>query len=278
MKLIDLHIHTTASDGSLTPEQAVAHAAEKQLAAIAITDHDTAEGAAEAVGYAEKYGVKVVPGIEISTDYRRLGVHILGYFIDPHSPALEPVLDWIVRDRKRRNHEIIELMRRDGIDISAEMLAEKYPHSVVGRPHFAAFLVEKGLASSVKDGFDRYLDRGKPYFRPRTFLPVEDAIKAITGAGGKAVFAHPLQYKLRQDELLKLAIYLRDCGVVGMECLYSGYSPEDEEFLMKIAKSFRMCVTGGSDFHGAGKPQIEMGSGKGSLRVPYGLLEGLRAK
>lgn len=278
MRQIDLHVHTSASDGELTPEQAVAYASGKGLAAIAITDHDTAAGAAEAMACAEKYGVEVVPGIEISTDYRGLGVHILGYFIDPESPALRPVLDWIVADRKRRNHEIIELMRRDGIDISAGELAEKYPGSVIGRPHFAAELVERGLAESVQDGFERYLNRGKKYFRPRTFLPVEEAIAAIKGAGGKAVFAHPLQYGLRQDALLALAVYLRDCGVVGMECLYSGYTPEDSEFLAKFAGSFRMCITGGSDFHGAGKPQIDMGSGKGELCVPYALLEELRKK
>lgn len=278
MERIDLHVHTNASDGSYSPEEVVRYASEKDLAAIAITDHDTASGASEGLGCAEKYGIEVIPGIEISTDYKGLGVHILGYFIDPESEALRPVLDWIIRDRDRRNDEIISLMQRDGIPVTHESLQARFPHSIIGRPHFAAALVDCGMVKDVREGFEKYLNRGKKYFRPRRFIGVEEAIGAIKGAGGKAVFAHPLQYNLRQDELMKLTITLRDCGVVGMECLYSGYGEAESEFLSKIAKSFGMCVTGGSDFHGRGKPNIDIGSGTGSLCVPYELLDKLRAR
>lgn len=278
MRYIDLHTHTTFSDGTMTPRECAAYAAEKGLAAFAVTDHDTAEGAAEAVKCAGEYGVEAVPGIEISVDYLGHGVHILGYFIDPASPALTPVLDWIVADRKRRNHEIIALMRADGIPVTAEGLRDKYPGAVVGRPHFAACLVENGLASSVKDAFDRYLNRGKKYFRPRTFLPVERAFEVIRDAGGKACIAHPLQYRLDEPALVDMVERMVSSGAVGMECLYSGYTPEQSRYLMGLAARYGLCVTGGSDFHGSRKPQIDMGTGTGDLRVPYELLEELRAR
>ena len=277
MKWIDLHNHTTASDGTFSPEQAVAYAAKKGLAAMAVTDHDTAAGAAEALGYAGRYGVEVIPGIEISADYRGLGgVHLLGYFIDPHSPHLAPVLDWIIADRTARNERIAALMRADGLDVSLEAMEEKHPGTVIGRPHFAQELVERGLCESVTEGFRRYLDRGKPYYQPRHFLPLDQAFRAIREAGGKAVFAHPLQYRLGNENLTALTARLTEAGCVGMECLYSGYTPEQSAYLMNLAARFGLCVTGGSDFHGSGKPQIDMGSGTGDLRVPYELLEKLR--
>lgn len=278
MKLVDLHNHTTASDGTFTPEQAVKYAVEKGLAAIAITDHDTADGVVQGMSAGEKYGVEVVPGIEISADYKGYGIHILGYFIDPESPHLTPVLDWVIEERKRRNRQIIRLMQDDGVKISAKWLREKFPDAVVGRPHLAAALVEKGLCSSVQEGFDRYLSEGCKYYLPRTYLPIETAFQAIKQSGGKAVFAHPLQYGMEEDRLLELTRCLTDAGCVGMECLYSGYTSEQSDYLMSIARRFGLCVTGGSDFHGSRKPHIDMGVGTGDLRVPYELLEGLRKR
>ena len=279
MKLIDLHIHTRASDGTLSPEETVAYAAKRGLAAIAVTDHDTAHGAAAAVECAEKYGVEVVPGIEISAAYLDYGIHILGYFIDPAAPSLQSVLDWINADRDRRNAEIAALMRRDGLCVTLDGLRARYPETdAIGRPHFAACLVEHGLVGSVREGFDRYLNRGCRYYRARRFLPLEEAFAAISGAGGKAVFAHPLQYRMDDAALTALTRRLTDCGAVGMECLYSGYTRSDTDYLESIARRFGLCVTGGSDFHGARKPNIDMGTGTGDLRVPYELLEILKAR
>ncbi len=276
MRLIDLHNHTTASDGTLSPEETVAYAAGKGLSAIAITDHDTASGAVQAVSCAEKFGVEVIPGIEISADYMGYGIHILGYFIDPLSASLKAVLDWIVSDRERRNGEIMELMRADGIEVTSETMARRFPGAVIGRPHFAALLADKGLCADVQEGFEKYLDKGKRYYKRRNFLPLDSAFKAIRGAGGKAVFAHPLQYGMDAQALEALTGRLKDEGCVGMECLYSGYTARESEYLMSLAKHFGMCVTGGSDFHGSRKPNIDMGSGMGDLRVPYELLEILR--
>ena len=276
MKQIDLHIHTTASDGTFTPEDAARYAAEKGLAAIAITDHDTAAGAVNAAALGAKYGLEVIPGIELSTDYQNLGVHILGYFIDPESPALNAVLEWVIKERRRRNREIIAAMQRDGIDVSREALAARFPGTVIGRPHFAVVLVEQGLCQSVDEAFARYLSPGMRYYRERRYMPVREAFDVIRKAGGKAVFAHPLQYGLPEPGLLELTRCLTDCGCVGMECLYSGYSKQQSDYLMGLATRFGLCVTGGSDFHGKRKPAIDMGSGTGELRVPYELLERLR--
>ncbi|MGN1001865.1 MAG: PHP domain-containing protein [Oscillospiraceae bacterium] len=276
MDLIDLHVHTTGSDGTLTPEETVALAAEKGLRAIAITDHDTAEAVPAALEAGKARGVEVVPGIEISVDYLGYGVHILGYFIDPQAPAMARLLDWVVAERKRRNHGMIERMRQDGIPITPRVLAERWPDAVIGRPHMAAFLVDCGLASSVQDAFDRYLSIGKKYFLKREYIPLEEAFRVIRESGGKAVFAHPFQYKLPEEGLLALTRTLKDAGAVGMECLYSGYTPEQTEYLLGLAADFGLAVTGGSDFHGSRKPHIALGSGTGSLRVPYELLEKLR--
>lgn len=276
MKLIDLHIHTSESDGTLTPGETVEYALKKGLSAIAITDHDTADGVKPAMKLGQSLGFEVISGIEVSTDYLGHGVHILGYFIDPDSPALQRLLDWVIEDRNTRNDKIIEAMRSDGLDISGALLDQMFPKAVIGRPHFAAYLVSRGLAENVTDAFTKYLNRGKRYHRLRTYLPIEQAIDVITAAGGKAVFAHPLQYRMEEDQLLKLTRCLVDCGIKGMECLYSGYTVEQSAYLMELAKRFGLCVTGGSDFHGSRKPQIDMGSGTGSLAVPYSLLEALR--
>lgn len=272
MQHIDLHVHTTASDGTLTPSEVVCHAKALGLAAIAVTDHDTHEGIKEALEAGKQYGIEVVPGIEISVDYHCRGIHVLGYFIDPDSPAMAELLDWVIAERKRRNRLIAKAMQDDGIPVYVEDLREKYPDSVVGRPHFAAALVDLGYAESIKDAFDRYLNRGCPYFRKREYIPIANAFRVIRDAGGKAVIAHPYQYRFSEQELLEMLGTLKSAGAVGMECLYYGYSPEQMASLKALAGCFGLCVTGGSDFHGARKPQIEMGTPD----VPYELLEILK--
>lgn len=276
MDFIDLHVHTTGSDGTVTPENTVRLAAEKGLRAIAITDHDTAEAVPAALQAGQACGVEVVPGIELSVDYLGYGIHILGYFIDPHSPAMARLLDWVVAERKRRNRRMIALMQQDGIPITAEALAQRWPDAVVGRPHMAVFLVDCGLATSVRDAFDRYLSIGRKYFLKREYIPLDEAFQVIREAGGKAVFAHPFQYKLPEEGLLALTRTLKDAGAVGIECLYSGYTPEQTGYLKRLAADFGMVVTGGSDFHGTRKPHIALGTGTGDLRVPYELLEKLK--
>jgi len=275
-KLIDLHVHTTASDGSLSPSEAVLLARSLGLSAIAITDHDTADGVEEALAAGEARGIEVVPGIELSVDYKGYGIHILGYFIDPQSPTLVKLLEWVVAERERRNGEIAAAMRTDGLDVSLEYLHELFPDSIIGRPHFSAALAKAGVVKTVAEGFEKYLNRGGRYYRKRQYIPIDMAFDTIHRCGAKAVFAHPLQYKFSHEELLELTALLKKKGIVGMECIYSLYSPKESAYLMGIAESFGLAVTGGSDFHGAGKPHIRIGSGCGDMEVSYELLEKLK--
>lgn len=274
MKRIDLHVHTTASDGTVSPAGAVKLAHETGLAAIAITDHDTVSGYAEAAEAGEKYGVEVVPGIEISTKYGR-AVHILGYYIDPNSEKIAPVLDWVVHDRDERNRKMAELMAADGLPVSYEEMHRRFG-AVIGRPHFAEVLVELGLAKDVRDAFDRYVEKGQKYYLPRNFLSIERSIEIICQAGGVAVLAHPFQYKLDDVGLRELIEHCMESGLRGMECRYSGYSREQCKYLGHLAEEYGLIKTGGSDFHGEVKKHISLGIGTGSLEVPYKYLEKLR--
>lgn len=274
MREIDLHVHTAASDGTSTPTEAVRLAKETGLRAVAITDHDTVGAFREAAEAGEKFGVEVVPGIEISTKYG-VAVHILGYYIDIDSPKLKPVLDWVVEDRDRRNRKMAELMAADGIDVSYEGMKERFGE-VIGRPNFGQVLVEAGLASSVQDAFDRYIERGQKYYLPRTIMPIETAVETIVNAGGIPVLAHPGQYKKTDSELRELIEYCMKYGLRGMECRYSGYGREQTEYYEALAEEYALLKTGGSDYHGTNKPAISLGSGKGELDVPYEWLEELK--
>ena len=275
MKRIDLHVHTTASDGTCSPAEVVALAKEKGLAAIAITDHDTVSGYAEAARAGEELGVEVIPGIEISTRY--LGpVHILGYYLDPQSPVLNEVSEQLVRDRDRRNRRIAALMQADGLPVDYDRMRERFG-AVIGRPHFAKLLVELGVAESVSDAFARFVDRGQRYYAARSFLPIERSIRLIREAGGVPVMAHPFQYKLEDEQLRELIELCIKNGLMGMECRYSGYSEEQMNYLLDLAKEYALIPTGGSDFHGSVKPHIALGDGTGGLCVPYRFLQGVKA-
>jgi len=274
MQYIDLHVHTTASDGTLLPSEAVRYAKVRGLSAIAITDHDACAGVPEALAAGQSLGLEVVPGIELSVDYHGRGIHILGYFIDPNAPSIVELLQQVLAERNRRNQRIVRTMQENGLSVSLESLQEKYPGAIIGRPHFAAALVELGLADNIRDAFSRYLNFGQKYFFKREYIPIPDAFAAIRGAGGKAVIAHPLQYRMPEEELLQMIRILKSAGAVGMECLYSTYSPEQMADLQLLAEHFALCVTGGSDFHGIGKPHIEMGM----PGVPYHILEELKRR
>ena len=274
MKTIDLHVHTTASDGTCRPAEIVRLAAEAELAAVAITDHDTAEGYTEAAAAARETGLEVVPGIEISTRFFG-AVHILGYYIDPLSPQLRPVLDWVVQDRDERNRKMAELMAADGLPVDYEQMHARFG-AVVGRPHFAQLLVELGLAESVPDAFDRYVEKGRKYYVGRHFLSIERSIEIIHLAGGVPVLAHPFQYKLDDARLRELIEHCLESGLRGMECRYTGYDEEQVAYLLALAEEYGLLPTGGSDFHGANKPHIRLGRGLGALTVPYEYLAGLK--
>ena len=266
MSRIDLHVHTTASDGTCLPADAVELAARQGLTAIAVTDHDTVLGYNEARAAGERLGIEVIPGIEISTKYDR-AVHILGYYIDPESKSLEPVLNWIVEDRDKRNRKMAEMMAADGLPVSYEMMHERYG-AVIGRPHFAEMLVELGLAGSVQDAFDRFVEKGQKYYQPRTILPIDQAVEIVVNAGGVPVLAHPFQYRMDDALLRELIEHCMGFGLRGIECRYTGYDEEKVAYLEALAREYGLIRTGGSDFHGTNKPHIALGRGLGKLSVP----------
>lgn len=275
MKLIDLHVHSTASDGTASPRELAELALRQGLSAVAVTDHDTVLGYPELKEAGEELGIETVPGIEISTKFHR-AVHILGYYIDPHSPHLEPVLNWVVEDRDKRNREMCRLMAADGLPVNYEDMKQRFGE-VIGRPHFADLLVELGLAKNVKDAFDRYVEKGQRYYVGRTILPIEQAINIIRLSGGVPVLAHPFQYQLDDAGLRELIEHCMAQGLRGMECRYSGYGPEQSEYLEKLAEEYGLIKTGGSDYHGSNKPKIVLGRGiEENLHVPYEWLERLK--
>ena len=271
MREIDLHIHTTVSDGTCTPREAVRRASELGLRAMAITDHDTIGGHAEAISAGMDYGVEVVQGIEVSTRYG-VAVHILGYYLED----LVPLLAGIINERNRRNEKIAALMAADGLPVCYAEMKRRFGEAI-GRPHFGRLLVELGLADSVSDAFARYLNRDRRYFVPRRTVDIGTSVEAIVQSGGVPVLAHPFQYKKNDAELRELIEHCMDHGLRGIECRYSGYDAEQVRYLENLAGEYGLLKTGGSDFHGDNKPLISLGTGiHGELDVPYVWLERLR--
>ena len=275
MSNIDLHVHTTASDGTVSGRGVVELARGIGLAAIAVTDHDTVSGYAEAAAAGRELGVEVVPGIEISTKYGG-PIHILGYYIDTASKGLLSVMDWVVQDRDERNRKLAEMMAADGLPVSYDEMQRRFGR-VIGRPHFAKLLVELGMAESVQDAFDRYVEKGQKYYLPRNFLPIERSVESIVEAGGVPVLAHPFQYKRDDAGLREIIEHCMEHGLGGIECRYSGYDADKVAYLEALAEEYHLVKTGGSDFHGDNKPHIALGRGmEGKLDVPYEFLERLR--
>ena len=272
--MIDLHIHTTASDGTATPAEAVQIASDLGLGAMAVTDHDTIAGCGEAMAAGKELGLEVVPGIELSSRYGKT-IHILGYFLRTGSLALQKVLDGIVFERNERNRKMAALMAADGIPIDYAEMQQRFGASI-GRPNFGQILVEHGYAESVQDAFDRFIEKGQRYYLPRKMLSIERSVEVIREAGGVPVLAHPFQYELEEPELRQLIEHCMDHGLLGLECRYSLYDEEQSQYLLALAKEYGLTPTGGSDYHGRNKPHISIGSGTGSLAVPDEWLEGLR--
>ena len=277
MDRADLHIHTSASDGTFPPYEIVRLAARSRLRAIAVTDHDTTDAAAPAAEAGYKYGVEVIPGIEISAGYRSGEIHILGYFIDPLSQSLAPATSWSINERSSRNAKIISALSSSGFEITQQELSHEFPDTVIGRPHIARLLMKKGYVSSIKEAFDRFLAEGRPYYVPRSFIPAQQAVNAIHGAGGLAVLAHPGIYNYSPGELSELISYLYTCGLNGIEAIYTEHSPQLTDSLIRLANDFSLAVTGGSDFHGSNKPDIQIGTGRGNLNIEYKIVEKLRS-
>jgi predicted metal-dependent phosphoesterase TrpH len=283
MKYIDLHVHSTASDGSLTPAEVVQLAVESELSAFALTDHDTLAGiksAKEAARQATEQGnpIEVIPGTEISAAYDKRDIHILGLFVDPDNQTLYEVLANAQLERNSRNEKMAANLQKAGIDITVDKMRATEGDAVLTRAHFAKYMVKHGYVKTNQDAFNKYLSSDSPYYVPREYLKPEDAIKLIHQAGGLAILAHPLLYKYSLEGVEKLVAYLTDFNLDGIETIYPTNIGFDEGRLRHIANKYNLVITGGSDFHGSAKPNIKLGVGKGNIRVPYSILEELEER
>ena len=265
MERIDLHTHTRFSDGSDTPEELFAKALQLGLKAVALTDHDCTDG----LSVPPPAGLERINGVELNTDADGREVHVLGYLFDP---ARLPIRERMTRDREERNLAVLELLRREGVYVTPEELRARKPVGSVGRPQIADILVERGLFPDRSAAFNAWLGEGRPFYvRRREFTP-EEAAALIREAGGKAVLAHPMQYDLTPEALRDLARRCREAGFTGLEALYPGYGPETVEMLKALARDFGLLITGGSDYHGAHRPENPLGGPEAS----YALLQRLR--
>ncbi len=258
--IIDLHTHSTASDGTLTPAELVRFADEIGLQALALTDHDTVEGNFEAQVEAERTGIKFIPGVEISCDFGKGNVHILGYWVNPEDVRLRHTLNEVVDYRKNRNHKIIDRLQELGVDVDYEEVAELAGGSVVGRPHFAQILLKKGYVSSIPQAFEEYLGKAGAAYIPKKRLSVNEGITLIAEAGGLPVLAHPGQYGLKSysayEEMFNALV---SAGIQGIEVYYPEHSKSDIMMFIELARRLDLAISGGSDFHGDNKPEVKLG-------------------
>jgi len=276
MSRIDLHLHTTHSDGSLRPTEVLQLARRATVTALAITDHDIVTGIPEAIAAGTELGIEVIPGVEISSYIGNSELHILGYCIDWKDPELIRRLAALRESRHIRNPQIIERLRALGLDVTYEEVRALAGTDSVGRPHIARLLMDKKYVTSAKDAFDRYLAEGRPGYVARELPKPADAIAWIRAAGGVAVLAHPTWTKVSGEGLSTLLTTLISEGLGGIEVHYSTHTKRQTTEYLDLAKRLNMLMTGGSDFHGITKPDIEVGTGRGDLKVPEKLLDPLK--
>lgn len=276
MDTIDLHTHSTFSDGTFTPLQLVKYAEEKGLKAFALTDHDTTEGVKEAKSI--ETNVEVISGVEISTRYDKKEIHIVGLYVNENDADLNKQLKYYREKRVTRNFEILEKLNSLGVNITIDDVKESCAGDVISRAHIAKALVSKGFVGSYTEAFDRYLGDNKCAYVPRETLNYEESMELITKAGGVPVLAHPLLYKMSDTNLENMMVKLRQKGLKAVEVYYSTHSNSDTQHIMAMANRVGLIYSGGSDFHGATKPKIDMGTGMGKLAVPYEILEKIRGE
>jgi predicted metal-dependent phosphoesterase TrpH len=278
---IDLHIHSTASDGTFTPSQIVSHALKLKLKAIAITDHDTLAGSSAALNSGIPSALEFLTGVEISAApppiYHQAGsFHLLGYSIHLADSELNQTLEVLQLARKNRNPAIINRLNELGISISLDEVREEAGDVQLGRPHIAQIMISKGVVSSIGEAFDQFLGTDKPAYVDKYRVQCSKAIGAILGAGGIPVLAHPglLEYE-SETQLDDLISQLKQMGIQGVEVYYPEHTADQTRLFAELARRHDLLLTGGTDFHGSIHPDIEMGSGKGNLSVSYEIYEKL---
>lgn len=248
--MIDLHVHTTASDGQYTPSEIVKKASEHNIKVIAITDHDTVNGLEEAKKAGEQYGITVIPGIELNINGSPGEFHLLGLNITKVSSSMNEILENVVKNREQRNYTIISKMQQNGINITLDELYEKFPNTIIGRPHFAALLQEKGIVKTRQQAFDKYLAKGKPWYTERIGTNLDEAIIAIKESNGIPVIAHPMSLYLSWGKLPEMLQKYYEQGVLGIEAFHPGARVTECLRLEELGRKIGFIITGGSDFHG----------------------------
>ena len=277
--MIDLHMHSSCSDGTLTPEELVAAALDMGLEAAALTDHDTVSGVERFLNAASGTPLHAVPGVELASMLFSKDIHIVGLFIDPGCTSLRSALEQMRMWREERNAEMVEKIRAKGYDITLdEVLAEAGGESV-GRPHMASVLLRKGYFQDMQGVFNRLIGRGGSCYVARKYYPVDACIRLIHEAGGLAVWAHPLHAAHgARAALRKIGSRLVSCGIDGLECYYSMFAEQQQADALEFARARSLLISGGSDFHGASHPRVKMGTGiDGNLAIPFEVYERLLA-
>lgn len=303
---IDLHVHSTRSDGTFSPSQLVDYAMEKRLKAFALTDHDTVDGLDEAIHYAESLHSRssapqacaadashdayahnpaaaavptvpeVIPGIEFSTEYQNQDVHILGLFIDYHEETFLRQLRKFVDSRIGRNRKMCRLLTEAGIPVTYDALLAEFPDAVITRAHYARYMLSHGYIASMAEAFDRYIGDHCPCYVPREKITPVQAVELVLKAGGVPILAHPVLYHMSDSRLDTLVRELAEAGLTGLEAIYSTYNVSEERQMRRLADKYGLLISGGSDFHGGNKPGLDLGNGYGKLFVPCSILEDIR--
>lgn len=274
--MIDLHIHSVYSDGTNTPAELIALAEERGLSAIALTDHDTVGGIKSLLEEARSSAVEAVPGIELSAECERGTMHILGYFINSDCSVLLQKIEKVRVGREQRNFEILKKLNKLGYILMWSDVEKQAGCDVIGRPHFAEALVERGHVKSRKAAFDLLLGKGRPAYVERYRYTAAECIEIIRAAGGVSVLAHPATIYLSDEQLHGLIKDLKGHGLGGIEAYYAEHKPENIEKFRNWAEEFDLICTGGTDYHGANTPDLKLGTGFGQLRVPDEALEQLK--
>lgn len=275
--MIDLHLHSTHSDGTMTPSQLVKQAADIGLVAISITDHDTVSATGEAIREGTIHSVEVIPGLEISSKYRGLDLHLLGYNFDWLNAELLRNLERLQSARKERNKKIIGKLQKIGISITEQELKAESGSGVAGRPHFARLLIKSGVVKNNEQAFSRYLKSGRCAYVPRFVLDIQDAIEILHGAGGIAVLAHPVQLSCSLSELSRIIKELKELGLDGLETFYPTQQGKTGKKIKELAEKYQLLETGGSDYHGTIRHGTSMAGATRKFQVPVELLNKLKA-
>lgn len=274
---VDLHLHSSKSDGSDEPADLVTKAAAAGLSTIALTDHDNLDGIAEARETAAAAGIGLISGAELSVGWAGTAMHLLVYFLEPGPGPLQDRLESIQQGRRNRNHVIVERLNDLGIDLTYDEIVEEAGGSGLGRPHFAAVLVRKGHVQTIQEAFDHYLATGRPGYVPRERLEAALAISLARESGAVPVIAHPHTLGVSADDYRTAFLQLTDVGLGGIEAYYGEYSPDQRAHLADLCSRLGIVATGGSDYHGSYKTGLSMGTGRGDLNVPDDVVERLEA-